>query len=33
MKDHERDDELDPELREAVGRLPKSVEPPDDLWP
>jgi hypothetical protein len=33
MMDHERDHELDPELREAVGRLPKSIEPPDDLWP
>ena len=31
--DHERDHELDPELREAVGRLPKSIEPPGDLWP
>jgi len=33
MMDHERDHELDPELREAVERLPKSVEPPEDLWP
>ncbi len=31
--DHERDDELDPELHEAIGRLPKRVEPPEDLWP
>lgn len=29
----ERDNELDPELREAVGRLPRSIEPPRDLWP
>jgi hypothetical protein len=33
MMDNERDHELDPELREAVGRLPKTIEPPDDLWP
>jgi len=31
--DHERDHELDPELRDAVERLPRSVEPPQDLWP
>lgn len=31
--DHERDHELDPELRDAVGRLPRTVEPPEDLWP
>jgi len=31
--DHERDDEIDPELRDAIGRLPRSVEPPEDLWP
>jgi hypothetical protein len=33
MMDHERDHDLDPELRDAIGRLPKSVEPPEDLWP
>jgi hypothetical protein len=31
--DHERDPELDPELRDAVEWLPRSVEPPEDLWP
>ena len=31
--DHERDHDLDPELHEAVGRLPQSVDPPEDLWP
>jgi hypothetical protein len=33
MMDHGRDDELEPELRDAIGRLPRSVEPPEDLWP
>ena len=29
----ERGDALSPELQEAVGRLPKAIEPPADLWP
>ncbi|MGH7613466.1 MAG: hypothetical protein ACREMW_05390, partial [Gemmatimonadales bacterium] len=33
MMDHERDEDLHPELREAIARLPRSVEPPEDLWP
>lgn len=31
--DHERDEDLNPELRDAIVRLPRSVEPPEDLWP
>lgn len=28
-----REPELDPRLREAADRLPRSIEPPTDLWP
>ena len=33
MKDQERDIELSPALKDAVERLPRHIEPPQDLWP
>ena len=33
MNERERDTELSPELQRAVGELPRSIEPPADLWP
>jgi hypothetical protein len=33
MNEHERETELPQALRAAVDRLPRSIEPPQDLWP
>jgi FecR protein len=33
MTHDEREPRLDPRLREAADRLPRSIEPPTDLWP
>lgn len=33
MNERERETELSPDLRQAVGALPRSIEPPADLWP
>lgn len=33
MSGRERDVDLSPELRRAMSALPRSIEPPDDLWP
>lgn len=33
MSERERDIDLSPELRSAVDGLPRSIEPPEDLWP
>lgn len=33
MNEREREIDLPPELRKAVDGLPKSIEPPGDLWP
>jgi hypothetical protein len=33
MNEREREIDLPPELRAAVDRLPRSIEPPEDLWP
>lgn len=33
MNERERDIDLPPELRTAVDGLPRSIEPPEDLWP
>jgi hypothetical protein len=33
MTGPERETELSPELRRAVGDLPRRIEPPGDLWP
>jgi hypothetical protein len=32
VNEHEKDADFR-ELRDAVARLPKSIEPPRDLWP
>ncbi len=33
MNEREREIDLPPELRAAVDGLPRSIEPPEDLWP
>jgi FecR-like protein len=33
VNERERDVELPPELRQAVGDLPRAIEPSEDLWP
>jgi hypothetical protein len=33
MNEREREIDLPPELRAALDLLPRSIEPPGDLWP